>query len=120
MTPPGTPAPWAVAVAKALFPKGCTEDSYQRDAKLRAAWKKHWEEKALVIMQHAPAEPGEDTQRLDWLLQLIHDKGTDGIGELNWTPGTEEDGTEDDFMFDRQAIDAARQAAPPVAGREET
>jgi len=57
------------------------------------------------------ADARKDGERLDFVLKLIEDKGTDGIRDLDWTaqldPITREP---EHWIFDRAAIDSAKGA----------
>lgn len=80
----------------------------------------------------ATTEAGQqmDSERLQWLLDYITAKGTNGLGELVWSL-YDEDGkslneeksvTEDEvseIRFDRPTIDRARAAASPAKGGAE-
>lgn len=56
----------------------------------------------------AISQSPSDTIRLNWLLDLIRDQGTDGVGRLQWTnPADADPLEEDDWILDRAAIDRA-------------
>lgn len=55
-------------------------------------------------ISHVPT----DTIRLNWLLDLIRDHGTDGVTRFHWTnPADSDPLEEDDWILDRAAIDRA-------------
>lgn len=63
----------------------------------------------------------EDSKRLDWLLDLIRQNGTDGLQDFDWSNPNEADPMEeDDVILDRAAIDAAMStpSAKPSEGGE--
>lgn len=59
--------------------------------------------KSYQELEKENAELRKDKERLDWLLKLIYDKGTEGLKAIPWS--VDEDG--ELTLLDRPAIDAA-------------
>jgi hypothetical protein len=61
--------------------------------------------------QPPPPVPGSvitDTDRLNFIIDLIYQEGTSGLIDMKWSNPAEDDSMEaDDSIFDRACIDAA-------------
>lgn len=64
--------------------------------------------------------PSNDTERLNFILDLIYREGTSGLIDMKWSNPAEDDSMEeDDSIFDRACIDAAMRQNPQPEGKGE-